>query len=313
MDKKTIWAEFAKPVVVLLTICVVTSGLLALTNAVTEPIIKENAIKAADATRTALLPDAENFVRFTTDVAGVTEAYKTSNEAGFVITAEAKGYAGSVPVMVAFSQDGKIVAVNFLTNSETPGLGQKVRDEKFSDQFKEMPAEPFGLSAIDSIAGATISSSAAVTAINSAIETYLAENGAALVQLTPEEQRAALLPDAGAITPYDGALPEGVKEAYKGEKYGLILYTEMPGFYKKPLTAAVAFDDAGAICGVWFDASAETKGVGDQIGRDKAFVGQYIGKTNADTFDAVAGATVSSTAANEAVKLAVAAWAALQA
>lgn len=305
--KGKLWNDFGKPIVVLVAICIITSGLLAVTNDITAPIIEENAIKAANAVRTALLPEADAFEPFETDVAGVTEAYRATNDTGYVITAYAKGYAGSVPVMVAFAPDGKILAVNFLANEETPGLGQKVRTEGFQAQFAGMEAENFGLSAIDAISGATISSGAAVTAINAAIDAYKAEAGVAEEVLSPEELRAVLLPDAGAITPLD-TLPEGVTEGYKGETYGTILYVEVPGFYKKPLIAAVAFDDDGVITGAWFDASNETEGVGIQVGTDKAFAAQFIGKTNGDGADAVAGATVSSQAAMNAVTAAADAY-----
>ena len=302
-----LWNDFLKPIAVLAIICIVTSALLAVTNGVTAPIIAQNALETANATRNALLPAADGFEAIQLDVEGVTEAYKATNGAGFVISAQAKGYAGEVPVMVAFDAEGKILAVNFLANAETPGLGQKVRTEAFAGQFAGMEAENFGMSDIDTIAGATISTSAAVKALNAAITAYKAENGVVEVVLTPEELRAVLLPEAGAITPMD-TLPAGVKEAYQGESYGVILYTEAPGFYKKPVTAAVAFDDSGVITGVWFDTSYETEGVGDQVGSDKKFAEQFAGKTNTDGTDAVAGATVSSTAATEAVKLAIEAY-----
>ena len=46
-----------------------------------------------------------------------------------MITAASKGYGGDVPVMVAFNSEGTITAVKFLDNDETPGLGQKVKNE----------------------------------------------------------------------------------------------------------------------------------------------------------------------------------------
>ena len=36
-------------------------------------------------------------------------------------------------------------------------------------------------------------------------------------------------------------------EAYKGEAYGVVIYAQAEGFYKKPVTAAVGFDDDGVI------------------------------------------------------------------
>lgn len=93
-----------------------------------------------------------------TPTEGVTAIYKADNDSGYVITAQAKGYGGEVPVMVAFNAEGTIEAVQFLDNDETPGLGQKVKSEAFQSQFSGMPAEEFGLSDIDAITGATISS-----------------------------------------------------------------------------------------------------------------------------------------------------------
>ena len=199
---KNTWNDFVKPIVVLGVICLVTSLLLAVTNNVTAPIIAENAVKTANATRQALLPSADTFTEVApeTPTEGVTAIYKADNDSGYVITAQAKGYGGEVPVMVAFNAEGTIEAVQFLDNDETPGLGQKVKSEAFQSQFSGMPAEEFGLSDIDAITGATISSGAAASAINAAIAAYNQEAGVAgedLSALSPEELRAALLPDAG--------------------------------------------------------------------------------------------------------------------
>ena len=305
---KNTWNDFVKPIVVLGVICLVTSLLLAVTNNVTAPIIAENVVKTANATRQALLPSADTFTEVApeTPTEGVTAIYKADNDSGYVITAQAKGYGGEVPVMVAFNAEGTIEAVQFLDNDETPGLGQKVKSEAFQSQFSGMPAEEFGLSDIDAITGATISSGAAASAINAAIAAYNQEAGVAgedLSALSPEELRAALLPDAGAITPVDVSA-DGVTEAYKGEAYGVVIYAQAEGFYKKPVTAAVGFDDDGVITGVYIDASNETAYVGGQVGRPR-FAGQFVGKTSLDGVDAVAGATISSNAAMDAVQKAI--------
>lgn len=107
---KNTWNDFVKPIVVLGVICLVTSLLLAVTNNVTAPIIAENAVKTANATRQALLPSADTFTEVApeTPTEGVTAIYKADNDSGYVITAQAKGYGGEVPVMVAFNAEGTI-------------------------------------------------------------------------------------------------------------------------------------------------------------------------------------------------------------
>ncbi len=175
------WKDFGNPIVVLGVICLVTSLLLAVTNGVTAPIIEENAIRTANETRQALLPAADSFTEVAVPAAcaeNVTEIYRADNGSGFVVTAGAKGYGGDVPVMVAFNAEGAIEAVRFLDNSETPGLGQKVKTDAFQGQFSGMAAEAFTLSDIDALTGATISSRAATTAINAAIAAYDSVKGA---------------------------------------------------------------------------------------------------------------------------------------
>lgn len=315
----SIWTDFVKPVVVLGTIAAVTSALLAVTNSVTAPVIAENTARIADETRKALLPAAAGFAEVVpeTETDGVTDIYEATDGTGYVVSAEAAGYGGQVPVMVAFDADGNIAAVRFLSNSETPGLGQKVRDEDFGAQFAGMPAAAIGLSDIDGIAGATISSGAAVSAVNAAITAYSAEAGVEQIDLaamTPEEVRDYVLPEAGGFTEQStDAGVDGVDAVwYKGERYGAVVYASVPGFYgeKKPLTAVVGFDDDGVITGVWFDASNETDGVGSQVGASQSFAGQFVGGTSAEV-DAIAGATVSSTAAMDAVDRAIAGHSAL--
>ena len=105
-------------------------------------------------------------------VDGVTEVYVADNGAGAVITAEASGYGGAVPVMVAFNSEGKIEAVQFLDNDETHGLGQKVKDAEFQDQFAGREASEMTINDIDALSGATYSTNGALDGVNAAIKAY---------------------------------------------------------------------------------------------------------------------------------------------
>ncbi len=168
-----LWNDFLRPIVTLGVICAVTSALLAYTNGITAPIIEENTLRTANETRAALLPEAEgSFTEVEVDVENVTEAYAADNGAGYVISAAAKGYGGDVPVMVAFSADGTIEAVKFLDNDETPGLGQKVKDAEFQDQFAGREASEMTINDIDALSGATYSTNGALDGVNAAIKAY---------------------------------------------------------------------------------------------------------------------------------------------
>lgn len=161
-----------RPTLILGVICLLATLLLAGLNRLTTPIITENEEQTATETYAALLPSADGFTALACEIDGVTAVMEANNGAGYVITAEARGYGGQVPAAVAFSPEGTILGVTMMDNSETPGLGQKVTEAAFSDQFSGRAAAEFTIDDIDAITGATISSKAAVSAINLAIEAY---------------------------------------------------------------------------------------------------------------------------------------------
>lgn len=165
-----------RPVFVLVAICLVASVPLALVNALTAPVIADAARERAQATYRSLMPDAARFEEVPCEVEGVTTALRaldaTGAPIGYVVVAEAQGYGGELPIAVSFFLDGSVGSIVAMDNEETPGLGKRVAEPDFSDQFVGRPAEEVALADVDTISGATISSKAYVLAFNRAIEAY---------------------------------------------------------------------------------------------------------------------------------------------
>ncbi len=91
-------------------------------------------------------------------------------------TSTKSGFTGLIRVMVGFTPDGKIHNTFVLEHKETPGLGTKMSESKFKDQFfGKNPAE-FKLKVgkdggdVDAITAATISSRAFCEALSYASE-----------------------------------------------------------------------------------------------------------------------------------------------
>lgn len=87
-----------------------------------------------------------------------------------------KGYGGDVGVIVGFNVENDTLAgVGMTVLRETPGLGMRVREPAFSEQFRNA-AFPVALSSaggrIDAVSGATISSNGVVEAVNKANAVY---------------------------------------------------------------------------------------------------------------------------------------------
>ena len=109
MEKKnTFWTEMARPVVVLVVICLVASALLGITNAKTAPVIEENIRIEAEKTRKEVLPAASEFTKLEVSeelkANGVTGIFEGDNGTGYVVTAEKTGYVESRAMIRAFKR-----------------------------------------------------------------------------------------------------------------------------------------------------------------------------------------------------------------
>ena len=182
--KSGVTADFVLPIVVLVLICAVMSGLLAFTNNVTAPLIDEAERRAAEEARIEVLPAADSFdpVEIAGLPDGVTEVYKAANGAGYTFSVVAQGYGGkgTLKITVGIDMDGKITGTKVLSHEETAGLGSKITTDAFQGQF---PGQDAGyvsdIKNIDTISGATKSSNFFRLALTYAFEAFNLVKGAA--------------------------------------------------------------------------------------------------------------------------------------
>lgn len=89
-----------------------------------------------------------------------------------------QGFGGALGVMVGFKlETGDLVGIGITTLAETPGVGTRVKEQSFADQFREMRKDAtFKVKKdggdIDAISGATISSRAVADALAQANAFY---------------------------------------------------------------------------------------------------------------------------------------------
>lgn len=164
------FSEYLKPVIVLLAVCVAAGLVLSGVNAMTKDTIAANEEAARTANYFLALPEADSFTAGT--ASNGADVQTADNGAGIVIAASSRGYGGDVTAYVAFSNDGEILNTVINSSSETPGMGSKVSGEDFTDNFTGQAAKTFVLEEIDAVTGATISSKAALAAVNKAVEAF---------------------------------------------------------------------------------------------------------------------------------------------
>lgn len=285
----SMFKEFAMPPLVLTVIAAVVTGALVATESVTTPIIEQQAAAAADAARAVVLPSADSFTQVTVDEMpeGGVDIYEANNGTGYVVTAQAKGYGGMLKVMVGIDSNGLISGTEVLENNETQGLGSKVSEHAFMDQYIGKDST---LEGIETISGTTISSNAFSKAVQNAYQVYGVAAGVEVAgtQRDPitDEVKAELFPN---VTSFQKYAVEG--KAYKAGDEGYIVVTSNAGF-AGDVTTAIGFDLNGAITGVVFTETSETQDYGEQYTR-ASWKDAQVGKTSADELDLISGATVT--------------------
>lgn len=177
--------------IVLTVIALISAAALAFTYGQTKPILDEQARQKQIQAVSDVIPGAfdnePTAEAITVDGFEGVEIYP-AKEGGALIgtavrTSSSEGYGGTVTIMVGFDPQGEITGTTVLAHTETPGLGAKMTERSFREQFVGMAADG-GIAVekdgggVDAITAATISSRAFCDAINRAWDAIQAAGGA---------------------------------------------------------------------------------------------------------------------------------------
>lgn len=111
------------------------------------------------------------------DSLDVYPAKKDSILVGYAVnTNSKKGFSGNINLMAGFKPDGTVINITVLDQKETPGLGTKMTESRFKDQFNDKNPSQYALKVkkdggqVDAITAATISSRAFCDAMQRAYD-----------------------------------------------------------------------------------------------------------------------------------------------
>ena len=165
----------------LLLITLIAAFALAATNSVTEGPIRQAELASANASRIQVMAQADAFEPVdwqshaddfeASDLKEVYLATLKGETLGYTFELAPNGYKAAIPVTLGNLADGTITQVVIGDISETAGLGTKIKEALFLDQFTQLPAAKLDDEA-DTISGATISSSACVRAVQQAVAVF---------------------------------------------------------------------------------------------------------------------------------------------
>ncbi|HAW58688.1 MAG TPA: RnfABCDGE type electron transport complex subunit G [Bacteroidales bacterium] len=173
-------------IICLLTITVVASAALAGVYNMTKEPIAAAAIQKKFAAIHQVIPDFDTLKQLAylppdgKDSVYLYFGYKNDSLVGVAVeTYSEKGFSGHISIMVGFKADGTINSIEVLEQKETPGLGTKMTEPSFKDQFKgldisKLPNEQVKVNkdqgTIEAITAATISSRAFCDAVQRAYQ-----------------------------------------------------------------------------------------------------------------------------------------------
>lgn len=154
----------------LAVIAALATGLLALVNQMTYPVIEANAGSKETQAYKDLYPDAKSIekVEFTADADGhVLEAYKIDDTA-YAFKATGQGYAAPITFILGYNVDGSNAKFKMLQINDTPGYGMKLNETAYSEEYAGKTTSD----SIPVVSGATDSSNGVKTAANAVISVF---------------------------------------------------------------------------------------------------------------------------------------------
>lgn len=163
---------FAKLAGTLLLIAAVVAGLLGLVDHITaNKIAAINQEKTAASMEQVLPASAYNEMDYTGSDPLVKALYEAVGS-GYVVEVTPAGFGGTIDMVVGVSVDGTVTGVSIISMSETSGLGANAARDSFREQYigktGDLAVSKDG-GEIDALTGATITSRAVTSGVNSAV------------------------------------------------------------------------------------------------------------------------------------------------
>ena len=164
------------PILLVTIIVAISMTALIVVDSITRPLIEENQDNVFNDNLAEMFPEMDDSEHLENiDVYLVKNASDVT--IGYAFTVIGSGYGGDIEMLVGIEADAATIrGLSVISHGETPGLGAKITEPWFQEQFEGKDVNTLALvddgGEIDAISGATISSSAVVDAVK---ETALAK------------------------------------------------------------------------------------------------------------------------------------------
>jgi electron transport complex protein RnfG len=155
----------AFPIILLTIVVAICVTLLNYVDSLTREKISAQEDEAIKSLLTEMFPGMSRY-EFKNEIYTI---YSDGDKLGYAFLAVGKGYGGDISILVGLENETTVKGIEIISQTETPGLGTRITEPSFTDQFVAININDIALSRnggkIDAITGSTISSSAVVDAV----------------------------------------------------------------------------------------------------------------------------------------------------
>ncbi|MFI3284740.1 MAG: FMN-binding protein [Erysipelotrichaceae bacterium] len=263
----------------------ISGGVLAYVNSITAPIIANMSIAQEKANLEIIFPGTTYEEVSLADETGlVTGGYIAQNE-GYIYKAEVYGYS-STPIifMVGIDNDGAIAGFSVLSHQETSGIGSRIATDEYSNLVLGLTASD----TVDTLSGATVSTSAVKGGIEAIFEEYNNALGLGPIEKDEEPEAEVEVETALTLAAEFSATIDTIEEG---------VYTVYSKGFEGEHKVIVTIID-GVIDSVVIEEFVNNDGIGTDVNSDD-FLAQFSGLSVSDDtteLDVISGATVCSEA-----------------
>jgi len=163
-----------KPIIVLVSIALVASFMLAGVYMMTEPIITAREKETMNNALIAVLPEASSFTKIENIElpVGVSEVYKADNGAGIVCTTVCKSeQGGTIKMMIGINSTGSVNGISVISHNETAGLGDKALAQDYLKNYFDINTTD-GIDGVNAMSGVTKTSNCIKESCKVAIQMF---------------------------------------------------------------------------------------------------------------------------------------------
>lgn len=172
--------KMSRLIITLTVIGIISALSLAVVYERTSPLIAEHEADKQKEAVENVLPEAEEIEKTEREGTTFFEGRDSNGSpAGVAVLLEGSGFQGMIEVMVGTDPSGeKIFGIEILQHEETPGLGARIEEEGYRDNYRDKPFGEYEVVKreaqddyeVEAISGATVSSENVARIVEDAVE-----------------------------------------------------------------------------------------------------------------------------------------------